>query len=141
MHVFVTSAFIFAFAIIVTIHQVLMKAASFHQDSWWYAYMGMGYVIGILPPICMAMAFRGNNPVVIMAITGAVAAPISYTTLLLLFEHKPLNWIQWVGIVLIVIGTLLVPLGPIRDPDPEESPSKKKSAAVATNDEASSMLT
>ena len=135
MHVFITATFIVSFAVAVTIHQVLMKSASYHQDVWWYAYMGLGYAIGIVPPICMAMAFRGNNPVVIMAIAGAVATPISYTTLLLTFEHKPLSWIQWLGIALIFIGTLLIPLGPIRDADPEGD--NENSATIVSGGEAS----
>lgn len=110
----ITGSFIFGFVVALTIHQVLMKLASSHEDHWWYIYMGIGYAVGIVPPLCLTLAYQGNNPVIILAIAAGVGNPVVYITLLVVFR-QPISWIQWIGIVLAVVASVLLTIGPVRD--------------------------
>ena len=114
MHYLITIAAIVCNIVFTTVTIVIFKLASDHTDKWYFTYMGFGYLIGILPPFFLSIAFRNNNPNVIMAMVGCFLGPTLHATMYLTFRQH-LSPIQWSGIGLALIAAVLVQLGPIRE--------------------------
>jgi len=126
-------SFILASVSIATIHQVILKLASYHE-TWgqvWLAYMGAGYVIGILPPLFLTFAYRGNNASVILAITVGISTPLVFSTLFIFFR-EPLTRIQILGLIFASVGVMLLFTGSIQESSTDKDRQDRPAASDVT---------
>ncbi len=74
---------------------------------WSMAYFVTGLIAGLLFSAGATIAMRNNNPNLVYAMIGGPGAVALHLTLVWVFDQS-LLWQQWVAILLIVIGAVLL---------------------------------
>jgi multidrug transporter EmrE-like cation transporter len=87
---------------------LIFRVASQHSGRTALLYFILGNTAGILVPVCLTFALRGNNPNIIYALTiGGAFCMLQLASWA--FFHETLSPLQWTGVALVAVGMILLP--------------------------------
>lgn len=102
-----TVLFIIGFAVSQTGAYVCLRFASQETGLRMASIFLLGNIIGFGSPVCLTMALKNANPNIIYAMCIGGSFFILQFVSSAVFQ-RPLNFLQWMGILLIGIGLLFV---------------------------------
>ncbi len=114
---------IFGAVVAHTISVIFFKFAAEAKGRRILILFGTGITIGLGHMICLMFALKGNDPKLVTAVMGSMMGVITTITLNRVFKER-LSIYQWLGIVVLMIGTSILvniePPGESKDTKPAQ---------------------